>query len=113
MGLLSNAKDRLVERAALAYLNAKWLAPYGRATSLRIDSTAKSIRVEAELNGEKSPLKIEATEYAIARIGDRFHVTVKRIRTSREWLTALAQNHLCNVPFELPAELGGLLSRAL
>ena len=113
MGILSSAKDRVVEQVALAYLNANLLAPYGRATSLRIDSTAKTIRIEAELNGEASPLKIEITDYEIKHEGGRYFARVKGIRASREWLTVLATKHLRNVPFELPARVGSLLLRAL
>ena len=113
MGILSSAKDRVIEQVALTYLNANLLAPYGRATSLRIDSTAKTIRIEAELKGEASPLKIDITNYDIKREGERYVARVKGIRTSREWLTVLATKRLCNVPFELPAQVGSLLARAL
>ena len=113
MGILSTAKDRVLEQLALTYLNNNLLAPYGRATSLRIDSSAKTIRIEAELKGEASPLKIEVTDYEIKREGSRYVARVKVLRASREWLTVLATKHLCNVPFELPAHVGSLLARAL
>ena len=113
MGILSSAKDRVLEQMALAYLNGNLLAPYGRATSLRIDSTAKTICIEAELKGEVSPVKIEITDYEIKQEGDRYFAKVRGIRTSREWLTTLAMKHLRNVRFELPAHVGGLLARAL
>jgi len=113
MGILSSAKDRVLEQMALAYLNGNLLAPYGRATSLRVDSTAKTICIEAELKGESSPLKIEVTDYEIKRKGDRYVASVKGIRASREWLTILAMKHLRNVPFELPAHVGSLLAKAL
>ena len=113
MGILSTAKDRVLEQMALAYLNGNLLAPYGRATSLRIDSTAKTICMEAELKGETAPVKIEVTDYEIKQEGNRYVAKVKGIRTSREWLTTLAMKHLREVPFELPAQVGGLLARAL
>jgi len=113
MRILSDAKDRVLEQMALAYLNGKLLAPYGQATSLRIDSTAKTICIEAELKGESSSLKIEITDYEIKQEGRRYVARVKGIRASREWLTVLAMKHLRNVPFELPAHVGSLLVRAL
>ena len=113
MGFLSSAKDRVLEQVALAYLNGNLLAPYGRATSLRIDSTAKTICIEAELRGETSPVKIEASDYEIRQEGNRYFAKVKGIKTSREWLTTLAMKYLRDVPFELPAQVGGLLARAL
>jgi len=113
MGILSNAKDRLVEQMAMAYLNGSLLAPYGRATRLRIDSTAKKICIEAELKGESSPVRVEVTDYEIKQEGNRYFATVKGVGTSREWLTTLAMKHLRNVRFELPAQVGGLLAKAL
>ena len=113
MGILSNAKDRVVEQVALAYLNGKLLKPYGRATRVRIDSTAKTISIETELKGETAPVKIEVRDYEIRQDGSRYLAKVKEIRTSREWLTILASKHLRNVPFELPAQVGQLLMRTL
>ena len=113
MGILSAAKDRVVEQIALAYLNGNLLAPYGRATSLRINSSAKTLCIEAELKGESVPVRIEITDYEIKRDGARYFARVKGVHTSREWLTTLAMKHLRNVPFELPAQVGGLLARAL
>lgn len=113
MGILSTAKDRVLEQMALAYLNGNLLAPYGRATSLRINSSAKTICIEAELKGESSPVRIEVNDYEIKQEGSRYLARVKGVSTSREWLTTLAMKHLRNVPFELPAQVGALLARAL
>jgi hypothetical protein len=112
-GIISNAKDRLIEQAALAYLNRSLLQPYGRATSLRVDSSEKTILIEAELKGESSPLQIELVDYVISQDGEDYFVTVKGIRTSREWLTTLAQNELLNRRFKVPAKTGRLLMQVL
>jgi len=113
MGVFSNARDRLVEQVTRSYLNGTLLVPYGRATSLRLNSTAKTIDIEIDLKGETAPLKIEITDYEIIKDGDRYFAIVKGIRTSREWLTALAKNQLTDGRFELPPNAGRLLTRAL
>lgn len=113
MGILSRTKDRVVEQMALAYLNNTLLKPYGQATRMQIDSTAKTIAIHFELKGETTPLEIEITDYQIRQDGARYFAEVKGIRTSREWLTALAADRLCNVPFELPNDVGRLLAQAL
>jgi hypothetical protein len=113
MGILSQAKDRVVEQLALAYLNGTLLTPYGRATELQIDSKAKTLRITAELKGEATPVEIEITAYEIHRDGEDYVAKIKGIRTSREWLTALAVNHLRNVSLKLPAHVGSWLARAL
>lgn len=113
MGILSQTKDRVIEQVALAYLNNTLLAPYGRATQLRINSTAKTISLSAELKGEASPLEVEITDYEIHQEGADYFARIKTIRTSREWLTALAVNRLQNVSLKLPAQVGGLLALTL
>ena len=113
MGIFSNAKDRVVERAALAYLNQSLLAPYGRATALRLDSAASTLHVEAELKGETQPVELDIMGYEITRDGERYYATIREIRTSREWLTTLAETQLRNRRFELPAEVGRKLMMAL
>ncbi len=113
MSVFSNAKDRLIEQVALSYLNGTLLAPYGRATRLRIDSAAKTIDLEVVLKGEAAPLQIEITDYEIRKRGDRYFATLKEVRTSREWLTTLARAQLNEKRFELPPQVGRLLMRAL
>ena len=56
---LSKLKDRVLEQVALAFVNRKWLARYGRATRLRLDSSARKIYIEVELKGESAPVEIE------------------------------------------------------
>src|SRR6185369_9942136 len=113
MGILSHAKDRLIEQAALAYLNGTFLETYGRATSLRINSKDKTILIEAELKGETTPLQIEVDGYKINHEGHKYFVTFKSLRTSREWLTALAENELQHRRFALPASTARLLMKVL
>jgi len=113
MGILSKTKDRVVEQLALAYLNGTLLTPYGRATELRIDSAAKTIRIIAELKGEAAPVEVDITAYEIRQENEIYFAKIKGIHTSREWLTALAENHLRNVSLKLPAQVGGWLARAL
>jgi hypothetical protein len=113
VSIFSNVKDRIVERAALSYLNSRILAPYGRVTRLCIDSSAKTVRAEVELNGETAPIEAELSSYEITREGERYFATVKDIQTSREWLTALARERLCRNRLELPPDLGRLLVGAL
>ena len=73
---------------------------------MRIDSTAKTISIEAEFKEETVPVEIQIADYEISKDGSRYFVVVKGIRTSREWLTALAADQLRNVPFELPPRGG-------
>ena len=55
MSFFSGSKDRLVGAMALPVLNRSFLAPYGRATELRIDSAQKNAEILIELKGESVP----------------------------------------------------------
>ena len=102
MSLFANAKDRLMEQAALSFLNSRLLTPFGRATQLRIDSKAKQLSIELELNGESAPVRLELADYEIQKEDDRSFIIVRKVTTSREWLTALATNQFCGRRIELP-----------
>lgn len=113
MSIFANAKDRLVEQAALSYLNSQLLAPFGRATRLRIDSVAKSLAIELDLKGEAVPVNIEIQDYEISETQGRYFLLVRNARTSREWLTALAEKQFCGQRIEIPEQAGRWLTQML
>jgi hypothetical protein len=113
MSLFSGVKDKVIEYAALSYLNSTLLEPYGRATTLQVNSAARTMKMSLELKGEPVPVELEVTEYEIALEEGRYFASVKAVRTSREWLTALARDQLCNRRFELGQKAGPLLMKVL
>lgn len=113
MGVFSNAKDRMMEGMALSYLNSSLLQPYGRATALRLDTSEKTIHLELELKGETSPVQIDILNYDLREEGGKYFASASDIRTSREWLTKLAQDRVRGQRFEIPAQAGSMLVRCL
>ena len=96
------AKDWLTEKAARAALNQTLLAPYGELTALRLNSSERSADAEILLKGETSPINVRVSEYELSREGQRVFITVRRLTTSREWLTNLARRFLVGKRIELP-----------
>jgi hypothetical protein len=113
MSFFSGVKDKMIEFAALSYLNSTLLEPYGRATSLQVNSQARTMKMSLELKGETVPVELELTGYEIAEEQGRYFALAKGVRTSREWLTALARDQLCNRRFELGPKVGPLLMKVL
>lgn len=113
MSIFANAKDRLMEQAALSFLNRKILLPFGRATNLQIDSKAKQLSIELELNGESAPVRVDLADYEIQQEDDRYFIIVRKVTTSREWLTALATNQFCGRRIELPAAAAPWVAKLL
>lgn len=111
MGFISDAKDRMIEAMALPVLNRTLFAPYGQARELRLDSTAKTAELLLDLKGEEQPLRIAIDGYEFSRIGEDTFLTLRAIRTSREWMTAAALHNVAGRPVKLPSEFAGILSR--
>ena len=97
------AKDWLVEKTGTAMLNQSVLKPYGTLTKLKLDTAARSIEAEVELNGETQPVRIQIHEYELKEENGSLYFMIKKISTSREWLTALALDFAVDRKFEVPA----------
>ena len=113
MGFLSDSKDRLVESMALPMLNNSILKPYGTAKSLRLNSTDKSASVVLDLKGETQPVEIELTRYELSQEGGKVFLIVHEAKTSREWLTILARDHLLGKKIELPEQAAAYAGKLL
>jgi len=109
MGFLSDSKDRLLEKTLLPILNSSVLKPYGSATKLAINSTAKTIELELNLNGETEPVGIHITDYEVIKGETDSYAVIKNLQTSRAWLTTLAEQHLLNKRVKLPPQAAGLI----
>ncbi len=58
-------------------------------------------------------MELELTKYEITQEEGRYFALVKGVHTSREWLTTLARDQLCNRRFELGPKPGPLLMKVL
>ena len=113
MGFLSDSKDLLIEKMLLPILNRSVLQPYGSATKLAINSTAKTIELELKLNDELEPVKIRINNYQLIKEGVSSYAIIRQMETSRAWLTTLAEQHLLNKRLKLPPKAARLLLRLL
>jgi hypothetical protein len=111
MGVLSSITDALraakaavVEAGLKSALNSK-LRPYGTMTKLELDSKAKTIRLELDLEGEPNPILVEIGSYKLEQQPGKAILTLDKITTSRKWLTTLANEHLAKKPLPVPASL--------
>src|SRR5687767_6857613 len=113
MGIFSQAKDRLIESTVPAYLNRSYLEPYGSITDFKINTTNRSIDLVLQLKGEAEAIRLNVEEFELIERDDNTFVQLKRVSTSREWLTRAAQDFLVNRPFRLPPEAGRALKTIL
>jgi hypothetical protein len=111
MGFLSASKDRLIETMAPGVLNTGFLQPYGRVTSLRLDSDSGELDVTLELNGEAEPLRVHLQEYELVEEGAKMFLVIHRISTSRAWLTSLATDLAVGRRLEVPNNIAKQVAR--
>jgi hypothetical protein len=113
MGFLSDSKDRLVEAMAPGVLNAGVLRPYGRLADLRLNSDGRELDLTLELDGELEPVKVHIQEYELVREGSELFLIIRRVITSRAWLTALARNLAVDRRLKLAPEVAKQVARFL
>jgi hypothetical protein len=106
---LTPAKDHALAVAVRLWFN-KTYKRYGHMTSIQIDSTARSIRVELDLKGENSPLAIDIRSYKLVTESGETLIEIGDIETSREWLNLLLADYLKqNRRFPVPNAVKALL----
>ena len=80
---------------------------------LKLNPKDKNLEVEILLKGEVEPLKLKIDSYEIRREGGKSFITLREIKTSREWLDVVVKNFIENREFEIPnsiEEMVGILA---
>ena len=78
------------------------LKNYGQVKTLNIDAKRKTIVLEIALKGENEPTRISIEAYELLRAENRASIVFKEVTTSKEWLTALLNDHLVDREIQLP-----------
>ena len=104
-------KDRLFETVALPLLNRSVLAPYGKATDLRLDSRERTAEIVLELHGEREPVHVRVGRYEFSRVGEETFVTIGDVETSRAWMTELAVRNVVGRTLKIPREYAGMIGK--
>ncbi len=107
------AKDWLVEKTAPAVLNTTLVRPYGKLTHLKLDSRARLIEMELELNGEEKPIFLQIHDYELVHAGEELSIVVQKVSCSRPWLQKLAEDLVVGKPFAIPKQARTVVSLLL
>ena len=78
------------------------LKNYGQVKTLNIDAKRKTIVLEIALKGENELTRISIERYELLRAENRASIVVKEVTTSKEWLTALLNDHLVDREIRIP-----------
>lgn len=91
--MIKAAKDAALSKLSKALVNTFGIAKYGTITSLRLDSTSKTIRISLTLKGESNPIDLEA-HYRLETQPESKFLIIETAQCSREWAT-LVFNDFC------------------
>ncbi len=97
----TSLKEAALQSALKAFINQE-IGEYGVVTECAVDTSRKTIRVEAELKGESSPIVIIVNEYELTERDGRVHVSLLNFSASREWITAVLNKYVASRTFQLP-----------
>ncbi len=82
-------------------------------TELTIDSDQKIITATLQLKGEKEPIFLRLTHYALETTDGVSTFRAGDVYLSREWMQTLAADFLQNQPLPLPAQAAKWLKMIL
>jgi hypothetical protein len=103
---LNSAKDRLLASGARARLN-KLIEKYGTLVDLQLNTVDRSLSLTLQLKGDQTPVEIHLHEYALSTVDGKFVLIIngQKIKTSREWLTALIHDRVGENQLAVPDHL--------
>jgi len=96
-------KDMAVSSAITSKLTPLFEA-YCHSFKLKVNSSAKTMTVEALPKGENEPVLLEIVGYSLLLEEGRAVLAFERLRVSREWLGALASTFLPENRVKLPED---------
>ena len=92
ISILAKARALLPDAAVAAGLrelfNRRFKA-VGEMTVLQLDAVKKTAACELQLAGEAELLKITVDRYEVLTSGDKTHLVILEIRTSRPWINSI------------------------
>jgi hypothetical protein len=112
MKFLDNIKDKLTSITAKFFLSSKF-ERYGKMLDLNIDSFGKNIHLKLQLKGEDVPITIKIIDYHIVEEEDKVFIQIKRVESSKEWVSLIAEDLLIGKKIELPKQIRNTLKMFL
>jgi hypothetical protein len=112
MGILRDAKDKLMSVVLRTVIN-NVIRDLGSLSQLSIDTINKGITVVVNLKGEVQPIEFNVFRYEIIHDDDKFFLSFKEVRASREWINILIDKYLTIRRIELPNSVVGKAAELL
>jgi hypothetical protein len=98
---LLSARQKACEAAIKSLVNQR-IQKFGQVTELEIDSVQKRARFEIALKGELTSVEVHIDAYQLQSAESQLLLSVQKIRTSREWITAALEEFIVGRQFAVP-----------
>ena len=94
-----------IQNRILASLNASTLSRYAEFHAIQLSLHEGSVTVEFTLLGEDMRTTLQASECSILKVDETFHLNVRAVLVSKEWLQNLAEDHAVGRLIPIPEHL--------
>ncbi|HEX2983208.1 MAG TPA: hypothetical protein VHO28_06655 [Ignavibacteriales bacterium] len=116
MGFLTGIKDKTTAMGLKKYLNSNY-GQYGEIRDLSIDTSSRTISIDAQLKGESDAFKLKLINYDIIEKSDGAYIKFSDVITSREWINLVIKNlvpsGIKDNGIKLPKEYEGMIKSIL
>jgi hypothetical protein len=112
MGIFSSFKDNLSSFSGEQIIK-KAVERYGVLQDFKINSSLKTMYLKVLLMGEKEPVEINIDKYTVTDEYGSTYVKVYDVKTSRPWMTRLAEDFLTKEKFEIPENYSSIAKKFL
>ena len=106
--MLKSIKDAALSKGLRVAVNYK-IKEFGEMLKFNLDSKSKTIELEIMLEGEKEPLNIKVTSYALTEENGKSYLIANDIVTSRAWINTVASQYLSGQKLEIPVKYAKML----
>jgi hypothetical protein len=104
---LTALKERALEATIKRLVNAK-LETFGSVSSLRIDSTQRTISAQLSLKGETELIEVKIGSYEVIQENGATYISFQNLQASKEWIGSALNEYVAGRRFKVPAA-GGLV----
>ena len=98
---LLSARQKACEAILKSLINQR-IEKFGQVTRLEIDAVQKQALIQLALKGELVPLEIRIESYQLQSVESQLFLSVQKVSTSREWITAALEEFVVGRQFAVP-----------
>jgi sporulation protein YlmC with PRC-barrel domain len=101
-------KDSALSVGLKVFFNDKF-GEYGEVRDCSVDTNAGRITAHVLMRGESAPITVTIERYELEQDKGKTYIVIRRLATSRQWITLLLNRVLDGRRFEVPSSVSKVL----